>query len=193
MRNVRFLVVMALAACGGSAKKVHSGVTPPATQSRAHESSAQATAITKQQPVVAAATQPACTLDAADLAPIHFGFDSSLLDDHARDVLARLGQCLDDHPKESLTIAGNTDDRGTTEYNVALGDARARAAEKYLIRMGVDAGRLHVVSYGEEDPVDHGQNEDAWAKNRRDEFKAASKMTEPREVPKGTEAARGVN
>ena len=35
---------------------------------------------------------------------------------------------------------------------------------------GIDNARFEVVSYGEERPVDQGTTEDAYAKNRRDDF-----------------------
>jgi peptidoglycan-associated lipoprotein len=69
-----------------------------------------------------------------------------------------------------VKIEGNCDERGTTEYNLALGDRRAKAAMDYLTAQGVDAARLTTISYGKEKPVDAGHNEEAWAKNRRDEF-----------------------
>ncbi|RMG59318.1 MAG: peptidoglycan-associated lipoprotein, partial [Deltaproteobacteria bacterium] len=37
--------------------------------------------------------------------------------------------------------------------------------------LGVSADRIKTVSYGEERPLDPGHNEEAWAKNRRCEFK----------------------
>ena len=35
---------------------------------------------------------------------------------------------------------------------------------------GIDNARFDVVSYGEERPVDQGTTDDAYAKNRRDDF-----------------------
>jgi len=61
-------------------------------------------------------------------------------------------------------------ERGTGEYNLSLGEARARAARDYLVRLGVDAGRIGITSRGEEEPAVAGANEAAWAMNRRDEF-----------------------
>ncbi len=69
-----------------------------------------------------------------------------------------------------VKIEGNCDERGTTEYNLALGDRRAKAALDYLSAQGIDAARLTTISYGKEKPADPGNNEEAWAKNRRDEF-----------------------
>ena len=69
-----------------------------------------------------------------------------------------------------VTIEGHCDERGTAEYNLALGERRAKAAQEYLVFLGVGAQRLSTISYGEEKPVDPGNNEAAWAKNRRAHF-----------------------
>ena len=66
--------------------------------------------------------------------------------------------------------AGNCDERGSDEYNLVLGNQRAVAAKNYLVTRGVDPSRIEIVSYGEERPLDPGHTEEAWAKNRRDEF-----------------------
>ena len=73
-------------------------------------------------------------------------------------------------PQARVRITGHADERGTDEYNLALGDARARAARDYLVRLGVDATRIQFMTRGEEDPLDGARNEAAWAKNRRDEI-----------------------
>jgi len=51
-----------------------------------------------------------------------------------------------------------------------LGDRRATSAKTFLADLGISASRLTTISYGEERPVDPGQNEEAWAKNRRCRF-----------------------
>jgi peptidoglycan-associated lipoprotein len=66
---------------------------------------------------------------------------------------------------------------------MALGLRRANAAKRYLSSQGIDAARFDVVSYGEERPVDQGTTEDAYAKNRRDDFVitvGSENMTVPR-------------
>ncbi len=55
---------------------------------------------------------------------------------------------LSDYPSQKLIIQGNTDERGSDEYNMALGDRRARAAQEFLVTMGVSAGQLEVISFG---------------------------------------------
>lgn len=102
---------------------------------------------------------------------IHFAFDSSRLSPKAQALLKAKAKILKKHPELRMVIAGHCDERGTNEYNMALGERRARAAYEYLILLGVDANRMDLVSYGEERPLVEGHNEEAWAKNRRDEFK----------------------
>ena len=40
----------------------------------------------------------------------------------------------------------------------------------YMLTKGLDSSRIRTISYGESLPVDRGENEDAWAKNRRVHF-----------------------
>ncbi|GAB6162286.1 hypothetical protein JCM12298_14450 [Desulfothermus naphthae] len=102
---------------------------------------------------------------------IHFAFDSYELNDDAKEILKKKAEVLLKYPSIKLVIEGHCDERGTEEYNLALGERRARAAYEYLIMLGIEADRLSIVSYGEERPLDPRHNEEAWAKNRRDEFK----------------------
>ena len=102
---------------------------------------------------------------------IHFAFDSSVLSQEAQDALKSKAKILKKNRELRLVIEGHCDERGTDEYNMALGERRARAAYEYLILLGVDADRMDLVSYGEERPLVEESNEEAWAKNRRDEFR----------------------
>jgi peptidoglycan-associated lipoprotein len=102
---------------------------------------------------------------------IHFDFDRYDIKAEDRQVLTRKAEILKQYPEIKLVIEGHTDQRGTAEYNLALGERRARAAADYLANLGVAANRLSIVSYGKERPIDPGNGEAAWAKNRRDEFK----------------------
>jgi peptidoglycan-associated lipoprotein len=102
---------------------------------------------------------------------IYFDFDKSDLKAEAQAILKKKADWLREHPAYSLRIEGNCDERGTNEYNLALGDRRANAAKKFLVALGIDEARIITISYGEERPADPAHNEEAWAKNRRDEFK----------------------
>ena len=69
-----------------------------------------------------------------------------------------------------VLIEGHCDERGTNEYNLALGERRAKATMNYLVSQGVQAGRITIISYGEERPLCTEHNEACWAKNRRAHF-----------------------
>ena len=69
--------------------------------------------------------------------------------------------------KQKIIIQGNTDERGTAEYNLALGQRRSDAVRKSLNLMGVSDDHMEAVSFGKEKPKAEGDNEAAWAENRR--------------------------
>ena len=104
------------------------------------------------------------------LGTIYFDFDESDLRSEALDQLRKNAEWLKANAGTRVRIEGNCDERGTVEYNLALGDRRAVAAKNYLLKAGIDASRVETISYGEEHPVDPGHNEEAWQKNRRDDF-----------------------
>lgn len=101
---------------------------------------------------------------------IFFEYDSFDLTAEAKRILAEKAGYLSSHPTVKVRIEGNCDERGTQEYNLALGERRAKAAQDYLVFLGIASERLSTVSYGEERPLDPGQTEEAWAKNRRTHF-----------------------
>lgn len=101
---------------------------------------------------------------------IYFTYDSYALNEDARNTLVELGQFMKKYPEVTTKIEGYCDERGTSEYNIALGEKRANEAKKYLVSFGIASNKITTVSWGEEKPAETGNNEEAWAKNRRDEF-----------------------
>jgi len=101
---------------------------------------------------------------------IYFDFDKYFLRSEAKETLAKNAEYLKANLSVKIKIEGHCDERGTVEYNLALGEKRARSAMEYLINLGIEPKRISIISYGKERPVDPGHNEEAWAKNRRDEF-----------------------
>ena len=104
------------------------------------------------------------------LEDIRFDYDKAEISDVARATLEKHGLWLQNHRTAKVTIEGHCDERGTVDYNLALGDKRARAVRDYLASLGVAAERMHTVSLGKERPLDPGNNEQAFAKNRRAHF-----------------------
>ena len=101
---------------------------------------------------------------------VHFAYDSAVLTPIAQNILNQKAEWLRNNPSANVVIGGHCDERGTIEYNVALGERRAESAKKYLVNLGIDPSRLETISYGEERPIATGNNEEAWAQNRRAQF-----------------------
>ena len=101
---------------------------------------------------------------------VYFDFDSSTLDYQAQELLRRKAMWMRGNSDASVVIEGHCDERGTNAYNLALGERRAESAKMFLVNLGISGFRLTTISYGEEKPVDMGQNEESWAKNRRAGF-----------------------
>jgi len=101
---------------------------------------------------------------------INFDFDSSIIRPDAREILIVNADFLLKNRISSIVIEGHCDERGTAEYNMALGQRRAQETKKYLVNLGIKESTIRTISYGEERPLDPGNTEEAWAKNRRAHF-----------------------
>lgn len=106
----------------------------------------------------------------AGLQVVPFAYDQHLLTDEAKNIIAANAAILKKSSNVRFQLAGYCDERGSDQYNIALGERRAEAVRAYLRELGIDAGRIETVSYGEEQPLDAGHDESAWIKNRRVEF-----------------------
>ena len=101
---------------------------------------------------------------------VYFDFDSYVVKDQYRPVIEANAKALTTNRKMHMAVEGHTDDRGSSEYNLALGQRRAEAVVKSLTLLGADQTQLEAVSFGKERPAVQGENEEAWAKNRRAEL-----------------------
>lgn len=101
---------------------------------------------------------------------VHFDYDRYELSAEAKQILNEKAAYMQQHPSVQVIIEGHCDERGSNAYNMALGEKRAKAAEAYLVAMGISPQRMETVSYGEERPLVMGQTEEAYAANRRDHF-----------------------
>ena len=98
---------------------------------------------------------------------VYFDFDSYTVKPEYISVIERHARALIASPKQAVQVQGNTDSRGSREYNLALGQKRSEAVKQRLQLFGVPASRIEAVSFGSEKPVASGENEEAWALNRR--------------------------
>ena len=101
---------------------------------------------------------------------IYFDFDSYAVKDEYRPTIDSYAKSLAADRKKRLVVEGHTDERGGREYNLALGQKRAEAVAKSLALLGATDAQVEAVSYGKERPAVQGNDEAAWAKNRRAEL-----------------------
>ena len=98
---------------------------------------------------------------------VFFETDQTDLSAQARSTLDKQAQWLQQYGNYTFTIEGHADERGTREYNIALGARRAQSVRNYLASRGIDASRMHTISYGKERPVAVCNDISCWSQNRR--------------------------
>ena len=108
---------------------------------------------------------------------INVTFDSSLafkinsaeINNSYKDDLSAAAEVFQSYPDTNILIEGHTDDSGPAEFNMSLSEKRAKTVAVYLKSKGIDASRLTIKWYGEDQPK--YPNDDAnRAKNRRVEL-----------------------
>lgn len=162
------------------AKPAEEPLSPLAGQREAETEAARIAAIKGEDLPLApmkekpAFTEPATTGGGAVFKPVYFDYDKSDIKPEYRTILDSVAQWLKSNPKRMLLVEGHCDERGTNEYNLALGERRALSVRRYLVGLGVHPEVIQTISYGEEKPADPGHDEEAWAKNRRAEFKISA-------------------
>lgn len=103
---------------------------------------------------------------------IYFDYDRVEIKSEYADTITSVARALLAHPGWKVRLEGNSDERGTREYNIGLGERRAQAVRRALMLQGATDAQLSTVSYGEERPAAEGQDESAFARNRRVEMVA---------------------
>ena len=98
---------------------------------------------------------------------VYFALNKYNLTPASVEVLNLQAEWLNADPNVNVIVEGHCDERGTREYNLALGEKRAMAVKNYLVNKGVAPTRIKTISYGKERPAVLGNNETAWAQNRR--------------------------
>ncbi|MBS0445845.1 MAG: peptidoglycan-associated lipoprotein Pal [Proteobacteria bacterium] len=170
LRHAALAAIAAIALAGCSSTKLDSGapvetrtpepVNPGANANPAPQSQVTQVDIAAQENAIIAGLPHT----------VYFDFDSYVVRDDQRNVVDANAKFLGAHRNRHLTIEGHTDSRGGSEYNLALGQKRAEAVAKSLALLGVSDSQMESVSFGKERPAVQGENEAAWAKNRRAEL-----------------------
>ncbi|MEY4979741.1 MAG: peptidoglycan-associated lipoprotein Pal [Pseudomonadota bacterium] len=129
------------------------------------------TAAPEARPVSGIEVRSAQAAQPGDMARVvYFDFDSTLVREEFRPVLEAHAQYLRADSRRQVGLEGHADERGSREYNLALGQRRSESVRRSLSLLGVADSQMEAVSFGEEKPAMAGQDEAAYAKNRRVEF-----------------------
>lgn len=175
---------LCLVGAGCAKKTVALNAPPPPPAAVAQSSNQTTTQRTTTPPApVQQASAPAASRfpDAATRARIdellgriqdaYFDYNRHTLNEDAVKTLSadskELAQIMGQYPDYKLRVEGYCDERGSAEYNIALGEARAKAAKDYLVSAGVSANQLSTISYGKEKQICEEHDEACWQKNRR--------------------------
>lgn len=113
---------------------------------------------------------------------VFFQTASADLQESGKEQLAKLADTLKDLaktiPKDInwvLNVVGHTDKRPINmpqfRSNWELSSARAISVVKFLVEQGIPPERLSATGYGEYQPLDNGNTEEALSRNRRIELK----------------------
>jgi outer membrane protein OmpA-like peptidoglycan-associated protein len=98
---------------------------------------------------------------------VNFDFNKATLKPEAIAKLNSLLELLLEDDTIVVDIGGYASNEGTDDYNMALSKRRAEAVRDYLMEKGVDATRMTVVGYGEQNPLVPNDSEANRKVNRR--------------------------
>lgn len=87
---------------------------------------------------------------------------------HAKSgILGKVADNMQACPQYRYRVETHSDQRSDDEYNDVLSARRAVAIRNYLVDRGVDEEQFDLRFYGERKPLVEGEDESAWAANRR--------------------------
>ncbi|MBN1282652.1 MAG: OmpA family protein [Proteobacteria bacterium] len=110
------------------------------------------------------------TVKVTTLGSVHFDFDRAALKPEGKRVLDEDIKLAKQNRSLDLSIEGHCDIVGSDLYNQQLSERRARAVYDYLLKNGIDAGRMRTVGYGRTKPLLPNDSPANRAKNRRVEI-----------------------
>ena len=100
----------------------------------------------------------------------YFDYNKYSVKSRYLDVIRKEAKFIRSHQRDVITLEGNTDERGSELYNLTLGEKRAEAVEDSLIKYGVPAKQIRLVTLGRGKPRLVCHAEKCWKENRRVDF-----------------------
>ena len=100
-----------------------------------------------------------------------FDFDKSNIKPEAGAILDRLIAFMNENKDQRANLSGHTDSVGTDAYNQKLSERRVNSVRDYVVKKGVDSGRVSGQGFGESKPIADNKTSEGRSKNRRVEIK----------------------
>ncbi len=108
------------------------------------------------------------------LSRIYFEHDRTDFMPRALIQLDQLLAFMKKYPKMTVEIIGHTDSVGSMDYNQNLSQRRSIAVINWLVKKGIEKGRMTAVGYGSTQPVASNATSQGRSQNRRVEIKVIS-------------------
>ena len=99
-----------------------------------------------------------------------FATNSSNINANFYSILDSVGIILKEFDNTSINISGFTDSTGSDSTNQTLSEQRANSVASYIVRSGVNHGRIQARGFGERYPVASNDTAMGRAQNRRVEI-----------------------
>ncbi len=108
---------------------------------------------------------------------IYFPTASAAVSPESFGLINRLARAVQTCGSVIVTVEGHSDKVGDANYNQGLSESRANAVREALVAAGADPTRLASRGFASSRPHDPSNSPQAFALNRRIEFKVSGKFT----------------
>ena len=78
---------------------------------------------------------------------------------------------MNENRNTRAALSGYTDNVGTEAYNLKLSDRRWMSVKDFVVKKGIDGGRVSGQGFGESKPIADNKTAEGRSKNRRVEIK----------------------
>ena len=107
---------------------------------------------------------------------IYFAMGSARIGEDSIGLIKKLATAIQTCGSVIVTVEGHTDKLGAASYNQGLSESRAKAVREALMAAGADQTRLAARGFASSRPHDTADTAEAFALNRRIEFKVSGKF-----------------
>lgn len=108
---------------------------------------------------------------------IYFATGSARVGAESMDLIKELALAIQQCGSVIVTIEGHTDRMGSASQNQQLSELRSSSVRELLLEAGVDQTRVRTKGFASDQPHRPGNTAEAYALNRRIEFRVSGKFT----------------